>query len=111
MGRARRGTQESSATHPDGFHRAANEIPASDYSRRRDPAGPDGAVNSNWTCAADFSHRNRAALRARHVEVIERLTRGEMPMVCEFIGKPWPDRPVYYWARWDPVLRGYRVGP
>jgi hypothetical protein len=28
---------------------------------------------------------------------------GKYPMICEFIGKPWIDRPVYYWARWNGI--------
>jgi hypothetical protein len=26
--------------------------------------------------------------------------RGELPMICEFIGQPYADQPVVYWARW-----------
>lgn len=90
--------------HTSGFHRAANEVSAEDYSRRRDPNGADGPyVNWNYACAGDFAHNNNESLRARHRDVLARLMRGELPMICEFIGKPWADRPVYYWARWNGV--------
>lgn len=90
--------------HTSGFHRAANEISATDYSRRRDPNGADGPyVNWNYACAGDFSHDNDEALRALHRNVLARLMRGELSMICEFIGKPWADRPVFYWARWNGV--------
>lgn len=90
--------------HTYGFHRAANEVPASDYSRYRDPNGSDGPyVNWNYACAGDFSHKNDPELRAMHRNVLQRLMNGELPMICEFIGKPWPDKPVYYWARWNGI--------
>jgi len=88
------------AAHKAGFHRAANEVPPTDYSRSRDPAGPNGPVNWDWACAGDFAHRGNEGLRARHRELLARLMRGEHPMICEFIGKPWVNRPVYYWCRW-----------
>jgi hypothetical protein len=92
------------ALHTSGFHRAANEVPATDYSRRHDPNGSDGPyTNWNYACAGDFAHRGNAKLRAMHANVLARLQRGELPMICEFIGRPWPDRPVYYWARWNGV--------
>lgn len=97
--------------HKTGFHRAANEIPSTDYSRRRDPAGPDKPVNWNWACAGDFAHLGDATLRARHAEVLGRLIRGDAAcqMIAEFIGQPWPEKPVYYWARWNGIetLRRY----
>lgn len=86
--------------HTYGFHRAGNEVPASDYSRRHEAAAP---YNMNWACAGDFGHSGNATLRAKHAEVLARLMRGELPMICEFIGMPWPGKPVYYWARWDGV--------
>lgn len=92
------------AAHTYGFHVAANELPASDYSRWRDPQGSDGPyVNWSYACAGDFSHKNDENLRAMHRNVLARLMRGELPMICEFIGKPWADQPVYYWARWNGV--------
>lgn len=88
--------------HDYGFHCAANQIPATDYSRTNDPNGPYGPyVNWDYSCAGDFGHNNNPDLRARHLGVLVRLMRGEMPMICEFIGQPWPDRTVYYWARWN----------
>jgi hypothetical protein len=98
------------AAHSFGFHDAANELPASDYSRTRDPNGPYGPyVNFSYACAGDFSHGNDETLRAMHRTVLARLMRGELPMICEFIGQPWADQPVYYWARWngDAVLQRY----
>lgn len=87
--------------HSYGFHLAASEVGPSDYSRWRDPQGSDGPyVDWSYACAGDFSHRNDERLRAMHRDVLARLMRGELPMICEFIGKPWADRPVYYWARW-----------
>lgn len=92
------------AAHTYGFHVAANELPATDYSRWRDPQGSDGPyVNWSYACAGDFSHKNDENLRALHRNVLARLMRGELPMICEFIGKPWADQPVYYWARWNGV--------
>lgn len=90
--------------HQYGFHLAANELGPGDYSRWRDPNGSDGPyVNWSYACAGDFSHRNDERLRQMHRNVLARLMRGELPMVCEFIGKPWADQPVYYWARWNGV--------
>lgn len=92
------------AAHTYGFHCAADEIPASDYSRERDPNGADGPyAHWDYACAGDFAHRNDERLRAMHRALLARLMRGELPMICEFIGKPWSDRPVYYWARWNGV--------
>lgn len=86
------------AAHTYGFHCPANRVPTSDYSRRRDPGRP---VNMNWACAGDFSHQYKPALMAKHAALLTRLMRGELPMIAEFIGKPWPGKPVYYWARWN----------
>lgn len=101
------------SSHNSGFHRAANEVPASDYSRRRDPNGADGPfTNWSYACAGDFSHGNNENLRRLHRRVLRGLMNGQYPMICEFIGKPWPDRPVYYWARWNGIrnLRVYTGG-
>jgi len=91
------------AAHTYGFHRAANQVPASDYSRRRDPKGPDQPVNWNYACAGDFAHNGNPALRYRHARVLARLMRNDpaFSMICEFIGQPWANKPVYYWSRWD----------
>lgn len=92
------------ANHGYGFHMAANQVGPDDYSRANDPNGPYGPfVDWNYCCAGDFAHNNVPELRAYHVTILGRLMRGEMPAICEFIGKPWPDRPVYYWARWNGV--------
>lgn len=92
------------ATHTHGFHVAANELPATDYSRWRDPQGSDGPyVNWSYACAGDFSHKNDENLRAMHRNVLARLMRGELPMICEFIGKPWAGQPIYYWSRWNGI--------
>ncbi len=88
------------AAHTYGFHRPANEVPVTDYSRRREAAKP---ANMNWACAGDFHHGFKPSLMALHATVLTRLMRGELPMICEFIGKPWKDKPVYYWARWNGV--------
>lgn len=94
--------------HTYGFHLAANQVPAGDYSRWRDPRGADGPYPDwNWACAGDFSHRGDEGLRAMHRRVLARLMAGELPMICEFIGQPWADRPVYYWARWNGALQRY----
>lgn len=96
--------------HTYGFHLTANQTSPDDYSRWRDPNGSDGPyVDWNYCCAGDFSHRNDERLRAMHRSVLARLMRGELPMICEFIGQPWADQPVYYWARWNGVttLRRY----
>ncbi len=84
--------------HTYGFHVPGGNVPVTDYSRSHEPGRP---ANMAWACAGDFSHRNNARLRAMHAAVLARLMRGELPMICEFIGKPWPDQPVYYWARWN----------
>ncbi len=88
------------AAHTYGFHCPASRVPVSDYSRRREPGRP---VNMNWACAGDFSHKNDPKLRAMHANVLARLMRGELPMIAEMITKPWPNKPVYYWARWNGI--------
>jgi len=90
--------------HTYGFHCSANNVPASDYSRSRDPNGSDGPyVNWNYCCAGDFDHKNNSKLRQMHANVLNELMDGKYPMICEFIGKPWADKPVYYWARWNGI--------
>jgi hypothetical protein len=84
--------------HTYGFHVPGGNVPVTDYSRSHEPGRP---VNMAWACAGDFSHRNNPRLRAMHAEVLTRLMLGEFPMICEFIGQPWADQPVYYWARWN----------
>jgi hypothetical protein len=92
------------ANHSFGFHVAADELPSSDYSRTVDPQGSDGPyVNWDYSCAGDFSHHNDETLRAKHATVLARLMAGEMSMICEFIGKPFSDQPVLYWARWNGI--------
>ncbi len=86
--------------HTYGCHRAAAEVPVSDYSRKHEAARP---FNMSWGCAGDFAHKGRADLRAKHATVLARLMKGELPMICEFIGQPWAGKPVYYWARWAGV--------
>jgi len=88
------------AAHTYGFHVPAYKLSISDYSRRHEPGKP---FNMNWACAGDFSHRNNPALRAKHAQLLARLMRGELSQLCEFIGKPWADKPVYYWARWNGI--------
>ena len=97
------------AAHTYGFHCAASAVSSSDYSRRRDPNGPNGYVNASWGCAGDFAHNNDSRLRAMHATVLARLMARDpkLSMICEFIGKPWPDKPVYYWCAWDPRLVKY----
>jgi hypothetical protein len=89
-------------SHPTGFHRAGFEVPTTDYSRRHDPGRP---YDMAWCCAGDFSHDKQPALRARHAALLARLKSGDpaLSMIVEFIGQPWPDKPVMYWARWDGV--------
>jgi hypothetical protein len=99
LGGANSGCCGNSA-HVYGFHRAANEIPVTDYSRRRDPGQP---VNMSYATAGDFHHGFKPELMARHASVLSRLMNGELPMICEMITKPWSDKPVYYWARWNGV--------
>lgn len=84
--------------HTYGFHREAASVPASDYSRRHESAKP---FNMSWGCAGDFHHGYNAKLMAMHADVLRRLMRGELPMIAEMITKPWANKPVYYWARWN----------
>jgi hypothetical protein len=95
-------------SHPTGFHRAGFEVPPTDYSRRHDPGVP---YNLAWASAGDFAHMGRANLRALHAGILARLMAGDqtLSMIVEYIGMPWPDKPVMYWARWDGVgnLRRY----
>ncbi len=86
--------------HTYGFHCPANRVPVSDYSRRRESAKP---FNMNWACAGDFHHGYDAKLMALHADVLARLMHGELPMIAEMITKPWKNKPVYYWARWNGV--------
>ncbi len=86
--------------HTYGFHLPGNAVSTSDYSRSHEPGRP---YHMDWACAGDFSHRGNSALRARHATVLTRLMRGELSMICEFIGQPWSDKPIYYWARWNGV--------
>lgn len=86
--------------HTYGFHREATSVPSSDYSRRHESAKP---YNMNWGCAGDFHHGFKPALMAKHAQVLQRLMRGEFPMICEMITKPWANKPVYYWARWNGI--------
>jgi hypothetical protein len=84
--------------HTYGFHREASSVPTSDYSRRHEAPKP---YNMSWACAGDFHHGFNAKLMAKHADVLARLMRGEFPMICEMITKPWANKPVYYWARWN----------
>lgn len=90
------------SAHTYGFHVPANRLSTSDYSRSHEAGLP---FNMNWACAGDFSHRSNEALRTRHAQLLARLMAGDpsLSMVCEFIGQPWADKPVYYWARWNGV--------
>ena len=90
--------------HNYGFHRSASEVPATDYSRRRDPNGADGPfISWDYACAGDFYHGGNERLRTMHREVLARLMANDpaLSMICEMITMPWADRPVYYWARWE----------
>src|ERR1051325_9666126 len=77
--------------HSRGFHRGASFVPATDYSRRRDPNGADGP-HTGWgyACAGDYRHNGDKVLRARHAALLTRLLDGddELDNVCEFIGQP-----------------------
>lgn len=91
------------AAHKTGFHRGSAFIPASDYSRVRDPNGSDGPyTNGNYACAGDFAHGGKAKLRAIHADVLDRLMDNDpsLSMVCEMIVQPIAGQPVRYWARW-----------
>lgn len=84
--------------HTYGFHREASSVPETDYSRRHETAKP---YRMNWGCAGDFHHGFKPELMAKHAAVLRGLMAGKFPMICEMITKPWPDKPVYYWARWN----------
>ena len=88
--------------HHTGFHMAAFAIPVTDYSRRHEPGKP---FNMAWACAIDAAHRKDPRLMAVHAQLLARLMADDpsLSMICEFIGKPWADRPVYYWARWNGI--------
>jgi hypothetical protein len=86
--------------HTYGFHREASSVPLSDYSRRHESAAP---YRMNWGCAGDFHHGYKPALMAKHATVLKELMAGQHPMICEMITKPWADKPVYYWARWNGI--------
>jgi hypothetical protein len=83
--------------HRYGFHLAGGNVPVTDYSRSHEPGRP---ADLSWAAAADFSHGGKPHLRAKHAIVLARLVRGELPMICEFIGQPYAGEPVLYWARW-----------
>ncbi len=95
------------AAHTYGYHCPASSVPSSDYSRRRDPAGPNGYLNASWACAGDFGHNGNSRLRAMHATVLDRLVNNDpkLSMICEFIGQPWAGKPVYYWFRGDGLKR------
>lgn len=88
--------------HHSGFHLPAANIARDDYSLIHDSGVP---VDMTWACAGDYAHVGKPELRGRHLAVLTRLMSGDpkLNMVCEFIGKPWADRPVYYWARWNGI--------
>ncbi len=92
--------------HTYGFHCPATAVPVTDYSRSHEAPPP---YRMNWACAGDFAHSFKPALMAKHATLLGRLMKGELPMICEMITKPWPDKPVYYWARWngDKTLQRY----
>lgn len=91
-------------SHAYGFHMSANQVGSSDYSRWRDPNGSEGPyVDWDYACAGDFHHAKDPDLMVMHANVLQRLMRGELPMICEFIGKPYPEQDVLYWARWNGV--------
>lgn len=94
--------------HVRGFHRGALTIPATDYSRQHDPKGPQGPYpNWGWCCAGDYHHGFKPALMARHAVLLTRLMDDDPALadICEMITKPWADKPVLYWARWDGVRK------
>lgn len=86
--------------HTYGFHCPASRVPVTDYSRRHEAPKP---YRMNWAAAGDFHHGYDKKLMALHANVLARLMDGELPMICEMITKPWRDKPVYYWARWNGV--------
>lgn len=93
--------------HTYGFHRGAAYVPATDYSRRRDPQGADGPYSSwEWACAGDYAHDGKPALRERHRQLLARLLARDpaLAMVCEFIGQPIAGQPVMYWSPWSGLM-------
>lgn len=98
-------------THDSGFHLSVNQLRAlgkglTDYSVRHDPNGADGPfVNNDYACAGDFWHGDDPRLLAMHKDLLARLRANDptLSMICEYIGQPWPDQPVKYWARWRGV--------
>lgn len=92
--------------HVYGFHRGASYVKATDYSRTHDPKGADGPYpNWGWCCAGDYHHGFAPTLMARHAVLLTRLMDDDPVLadICEMITKPWADKPVLYWARWDGV--------
>jgi hypothetical protein len=88
------------ALHTYGFHCPATAVPVTDYSRRREAAKP---YRMNWGCAGDFHHGYDPKLMAMHADVLSGLMHGKFPMIAEMITKPWANKPVYYWARWNGI--------
>lgn len=88
----------ANSVHLYGFHLPAGNISPTDYSRRYEAGLP---YRMDWACAGDFHHGGDPALRAKHAAVLARLVKGELPMICEFIGQVTATGPVYYWARWN----------
>lgn len=88
--------------HHTGFHMRGDVIPPTDYSRRHEPGLP---FNMAYACAIDAAHMKDPRLMEYHAKLLGRLMADDpsLSMICEFIGKPWADRPVYYWARWNGV--------
>jgi len=86
--------------HTYGFHLAGGNVPVTDYSRRHEPGRP---ADMSWACAGDFRHGGNPMLRGMHAVLLGRLLQRDptLGMICEFIGQPWPNRPVYYWCAWD----------
>lgn len=88
--------------HTYGFHLPGFAVSESDYSRRHEDGRP---FNMAWACAIDPAHEGDARLRAIHAQLLARLMADDpaLSMICEFIGKPWADKPVYYWSRWNGI--------
>lgn len=93
--------------HTYGFHRAAEDVPGTDYSRRKDPAGPNAPVNWTWATAGDFRHSGDPFLLGIAANLLRRLERGDgaLGMYCEFIGRVTPGGPVLYWFRGEGTSR------
>lgn len=88
--------------HKSGFHMPGFAIPPTDYSRRHEPGLP---FDMTYACAIDAAHMKNPQLMEYHAKLLARLMADDasVNMICEFIGKPWADRPVYYWARWNGI--------